>query len=142
MKSEVGRKAIVLITDGVDQGSRYTREKAIEAAQRSDSIIYSIYYVDYAAYGGRFGGMGMGVTDGDLRKMSEETGGRVFKVDRNNSLQQIFDQLQQELRTQYAISYTPTNSNKDGTFRKVEIRTTHKEAKVQARKGYYAANGR
>lgn len=135
LKSEVGRKAVVLITDGMDQGSHYTRDQAIEAAQRANVIIYSIYYVDHAAYGGGFGF----VSDGDLKRMSEETGGRVFRVDRNNSLPQIFDELQQELRTQYVITYTPTNSNKDGAFRRVEVKTSRKDLKVQARRGYYAS---
>lgn len=135
LRNEVGRKAVVLITDGMDQGSHYTRDQAIEAAQRANVIIYSIYYVDHAAYGGGFGF----VSDGELKRMSEETGGRVFHVDRNNSLQQIFDQLQQELRTQYVITYTPTNSVKDGAFRRVDVKTSRKDLKVQARKGYYAS---
>jgi VWFA-related protein len=70
--------------------------------------------------------------------MSEETGGRKFRVDRKNTLDSIFDQIQQELRTQYSIGYTPANSNKDGAFRKVEIKTARKDLKVQARKGYFA----
>ena len=137
LKSEVGRKAVVLITDGQDQGSHYTRDQAIEAAQRSNVIIYSIYYVDHSAYGGGF----TFVSDGDLKRMSDETGGRVFHVDRNNSLPQIFDQLQQELRTQYVIAYTPTNTDKaGGAFRRIEIKTSRKDLKVQARRGYYPSN--
>jgi hypothetical protein len=73
-----------------------------------------------------------------LKKMSDETGGRVFHVDGRNSLQDIFTQIQEEMRSQYSIGYTPTNPNKDGSYRKLEIRTAAKELKVQARKGYYA----
>lgn len=132
LKREVGRKAIVVITDGMDVGSRYKLSDAIEAAHKADTIIYSIYYVDPRAYGY------FGTSDGDLKKMSEETGGRVFRVGRKNSLQDIFKQIQEEMRTQYALAYTPTNSVKDGGFRKLEIRTAKKDLKVQARKGYYA----
>jgi VWFA-related protein len=133
LRGEVGRKAMVLITDGVDQGSRTSRAAAIEAAQKSDAVIYSIYYVDYSAYG-RFGGGG---GEGDLRKMSEETGGRVFRVDRKNTLDAIFRQIQEEMRSQYAIGYTPINERKDGSYRQLEIKVANKDYKVQARKGYY-----
>ncbi|MEO8130436.1 MAG: VWA domain-containing protein, partial [Bryobacteraceae bacterium] len=80
LANQVGRKALVIITDGVDQGSRYKIEQAIEQAQRSDAIIYSIYYVDNRAYGGGYMSFGGG-GEGYLKKMSEETGGRVMKVD-------------------------------------------------------------
>ena len=134
LKTEVGRKVIVVITDGVDQGSRLTLAKAVEAAQKADSVIYSIEYYDPGAYG-MFGGGG---GEGTLRKISEETGGHVFKVDRKNSLQQIFQQLQQEMRSQYMIGYTPANDVKDGSYRKLEIKLANKDLKAQARKGYYA----
>jgi VWFA-related protein len=130
LKGEVGRKALIMITDGVDTGSKTSREKAIETAQKNDAIVYSIYYADAAMYGG--GG------EGDLKRISEDTGGRVFRVDRKNSLDEIFRQIQDEMRSQYSIGYTPTNSRKDGSFRKLEIRTAVKDTKVQARKGYYA----
>jgi VWFA-related protein len=136
LKGEVGRKAIVLITDGVDTGSRISKEKAIEAAQKTDVIIYSIAYEDRAAYG--FGTINLGNGEGDLRRMSTETGGHVFRVDRKNSLDDIFRDLQDEMRSQYAIGYSPLNPKKDGSFRKIEIRTSNKDYKVQARKGYYA----
>jgi VWFA-related protein len=133
LKGEVGRKAIVLITDGMDFGSRVSLQEAISAAHKSDAIIYSIYYVDPRMYG--WGGY----SDGDLKKMSEETGGRLFHVDRKNTLDSIFRQIQEEMRSQYAIGYSSTNGAKDGQFRKVEIRPSAKDLKVQARKGYYAA---
>jgi VWFA-related protein len=141
LKGEVGRKAIVLITDGVDTGSRTRIDKAIEAAQKADSIIYSIDYEDRAAYGGGgFGTISLGGGGGerDLGKMSNETGGRVFKVDRKNSLDDIFREIQEEMRSQYAIGYTSTNPKKDGGYRKIEIKVAEKDYKVQARKGYYA----
>ena len=136
LRSEVGRKAVVVITDGVDQGSRLKLAAAIEAAQKADTIIYSIYYVDPGAYGG--GGIGFLPGNGDLRKMSDETGGRMFEVDRSNSLEDIFRQIQEEMRSQYAIGYVSTNSARDGAYRRVDVRTKQKGLKVQARKGYYA----
>jgi VWFA-related protein len=137
LKGQVGRKVIVLITDGEDQGSRYNIKQAIEAAQKADAIIYGFYYVDRAFYS-QHGMMFGGVSDGDLRKMAEETGGHVFHIDRKTSLQDAFTQLQDEMRSQYAIGYTPVNGTKDGSFRRLEIRPSNKDLKVQARKGYYA----
>jgi VWFA-related protein len=135
LKNEVGRKAIVVITDGVDTGSKISRDQSIEASQRADSIIYSIFYQDAAAYG-PFGGGAAG--QGELQRMSADTGGRLFKVDRKYTLDDVFRDLQEEMRSQYSISYTPTNPKKDGTFRKIELRTSNKDYKVQTRKGYYA----
>jgi VWFA-related protein len=135
LKGEVGRKVIVVITDGVDQGSRMSRNQAIEAAQKADAVIYSIDYSDPSAYG-MFGGGGGG--EGELRKMSEETGGHVYKVDRRHSLNDVFKELQEEMRSQYSIGYTPTNETKDGGYRKIDIKLANKDLKPQARKGYYA----
>jgi VWFA-related protein len=137
LKSEVGRKVIVIITDGVDQGSRLSIKQAIEAAQKADAVIYSIEYYDSSAYGGglMFGGGGGGSY---LRQMSEETGGHVYKVDRKHTLEQVFKELQDEMRSQYAIAYTPLNETKDGGYRKIDIKLSNKDYKAQARKGYYA----
>jgi VWFA-related protein len=136
LKGEVGRKAVILITDGVDTGSKMSRDQAIRAAQLADTMIYSIYYVDPAAYGyGYFGGGG---GEGELRRMSDETGGRVFKVDRRHTLSDAFQEIQAEMRSQYALGYSPTNTAKDGSYRKLDIRVSNKDYKVQARKGYYA----
>jgi VWFA-related protein len=134
LKGEVGRKVIVVITDGVDQGSRLTRNQAIEAAQKSDAVIYSIDYSDPRAYFGFGGGGG----EAELRKMSDETGGRVYKVDRKHTLEDVFKELQDEMRSQYSIGFTPTNEVKDGGYRHLEVRLGNKDFKAQARKGYYA----
>jgi len=137
LKREVGRKAIVLITDGVDTGSKISRDKAIEAAQKADCIIYSIYYVDRGAYGyGSFGTSFGG--DGDLRRMSSETGGQVFHVSGKSTLDDIFTQIQEEMRSQYSITYAPPDPKRDGSYHKLELRALNKDHKVQARKGYYA----
>jgi VWFA-related protein len=129
LRREVGRKMILLITDGQDTGSRISRDRAIEAAQKADAAIYSIYYVDDRNYGGDMG---------TLKRMAEETGGRVFEVKRNYPLEKIFAEIQEEMRSQYAIAYAPINSEKDGSFRKIEFKMSNKDFKVQARKGYYA----
>ena len=92
-------------------------------------------YVDRRFYGGfTVGYSGESV----LKQMSEETGGRLFTVGGKNTLDAIFGQIQEEMRTQYLIGYTPTNSNKDGSFRKIDLKTHEKDFKVQVRKGYYA----
>jgi VWFA-related protein len=130
LKGQVGRKVLVILTDGVDQGSRYKINDAIKAAQLADVMIYSIYYADpsYGYY----------PSDRDVKRMAEDTGGRVMKVDRKNSLQSIFTTIQEEMRSQYAIGYSPVNSEKDGSFRKIEIKMADRDLKVQARKGYFA----
>jgi len=138
LKTEVGRKVIVVITDGVDQGSRLRIEKAVEAAQKADAVIYCIDYSDPSAYGG-FGMISLGGGGGSaMHKMSDETGGRVYKVDRKHTLDEVFKELQDEMRSQYSIGYTPTNDRKDGTYRKIDIKLANKDLKPQARKGYYA----
>ena len=138
LKGEVGRKVICVITDGVDQGSRMTLNQAVEAAQKADAVIYSIDYSDPGAYGGAFG-FGGGGGEGALRKMSDETGGHMYKVDRKHSLDQVFQELQDEMRSQYMIGYTPVNETKDGSYRKIDIKLSNKDLKAQARKGYYAS---
>ena len=135
LAKEVGRKAIILITDGEDQGSKETEKAAIEAAQKADAIIYGILYVDRQFYGG----MNVGYSGSSvLKHMADETGGHLFQVDRKNTLESIFEQIQQEMRTQYLIGYSPTNPTKDGSYRKIDLRAHDKDLKVQVRKGYYA----
>lgn len=135
LKGEVGRKVVLLITDGVDMGSRKTLNQAIESAHRSDAIVYGIYYFDRGAYGYHM----FGVSDGDLKKMSEDTGGRLFRVERKTTLEDVFKQLEDEMRNQYTLSYLSTNPNRDGAFRKLEVRPKSKEYKVQARRGYFSS---
>lgn len=134
LSKEVGRKAMILLTDGEDQGSKLKLRDAVEAAQKSDSIVYVLLIADRAAYG--FGGYS---GDSEMKKMTEQTGGRVIEVgNKQDKLKQAFDQIANELRSQYNIGYVPTNSTKDGTFRKVEVRPHGKDYRVQARAGYYA----
>jgi VWFA-related protein len=135
LRQEAGRKILVLLTDGGDQGSQETIKSSIEAAQKANAIVYVIMIADRGFYGG-FGMTYSG--DRDMERLASETGGRVINVGNNGKkLQDAFDQIQDELRTQYLASYTPTNLKIDGTYRTLNI-TCGKDEKVQARKGYYA----
>jgi VWFA-related protein len=133
---EVGRKAMILLTDGEDEGSRLKIKDAIEAAQKADAICYVLLIADRGFYGG-FGGGYRG--DSEMKKLTEETGGRVITVgNKIDKLREAFDQISQELRSQYNVGYTPTNATRDGSFRKVEIKPKQGDYKIQARSGYYA----
>jgi VWFA-related protein len=133
LAQQVGRKAMILLTDGADQGSQLRIQDAIEAAQKSDSIVYVLLCADRGFYGG-FGYSG----EGEMKKLTQETGGRVIDVgNKFEKLKEAFDQIARELRSQYNIGYTPSNKAKDGTFRKVEVRSKG-GYKIQARTGYYA----
>jgi VWFA-related protein len=130
---EVGRKAMILLTDGEDQGSQLRIRDAIEAAQKSDSIVYVILIADRGFYGG-FGYSG----DSEMKKLAGETGGRMIEVgNKVDKLKEAFDQIANELRSQYNLGYTPTNSTQDGSFRKLELRSKQ-GYKIQTRSGYYA----
>jgi len=135
MGQQVDRKAMILLTDGQDQGSQYKIKDAIEAAQKADTIVYVLLCADRSAYFG----FGMGYSgDSEMKKMTAETGGRVIDVgSKPEKLKAAFDQISQELRSQYYIGYVPTNPVKDGGYRKVEIKSED-GYKIQARSGYYA----
>jgi VWFA-related protein len=135
LRQEAGRKILVLLTDGGDQGSQENLKSATEAAQKANAIVYVILIADRGFYGG----FGMGYTgDADMERLAKDTGGRVINVGNNGKkLEEAFDQIQDELRTQYLASYTPTNPKIDNTFRTLNI-SCGKDQKVQARKGYYA----
>ncbi len=135
LKREAGRKAIILITDGQDQGSRLSRDEAIEAAQRTDVIVYGILFVDREFYG--YGGGGY-AGDSTLKKMAEETGGRMFRAVDDRELDTAFEQISEELRSQYSIGYSPSNAARDGSYRRIDLRVHGGGLRVQARKGYYA----
>jgi VWFA-related protein len=132
LAQQVGRKAMILLTDGEDEGSKLKIQEAIEAAQKSDAICYVLLIADRGGMWGGFGG-------GEMNKLSKETGGRVIDVgNKFEKLKEGFDQIAHELRSQYNLGYTPSNPKLDGTFRKIEIRTNDKDYKVQSRAGYYA----
>ena len=131
LKGEVGRKVIVAITDGDDTASKLKKEDAIEAAQRSDVLIYGIG-VRSREFGANFG---------VLKRFAEETGGGFFSPQaRMTEIQSAFKTIGEELKGQYSLAYTPENRANDGTFRAVEIRCKRKGIRVRARRGYYAPN--
>jgi VWFA-related protein len=136
LRQEAGRKIIVMLTDGGENGSQETLKSTIEAAQKSNVIIYVILIAD-RQFGGGFGGFGIaGVRE--MNEMTEATGGRVINVGNDGRrLQDAFDQIQDELRTQYLLSYRPKNTNFDGKFRTLNM-DCGKGVKIQMRKGYYA----
>src|SRR5579863_3742275 len=131
LAQQVGRKAMILLTDGQDEGSQLKIKDAIEAAQKSDSIVYVLLCADRGFYGiGGYSG------EGEMRKLTQETGGRVIDVgNKYEKLKEGFDQIANELRSQYNIGYTPINTKLDGTFRKVEIHANNKDYKIQSRNG-------
>jgi VWFA-related protein len=127
LSRQVGRKAVVVLTDGVDQGSRLRLKDSIEAAQKADVIVYVLLISD-PQYGSDPHEMG---------QMAEQTGGRVIVVNNPEKLHKAFTEISNELRSQYNIGYYPTNEKHDGAFRKIEIKSKD-GYKIQARKGYYA----
>ncbi len=139
LRQETGRKAMILLTDGEDEGSKYRVQDAIEAAQKANAIVYVILIADRGFYSG--GGIMLGGYTGDaqMRRMTEATGGRVIDVGNNGKrLEDAFGQIEDELRTQYVASYVPQNSDFDGRYRAIEVQCKGDGLRVQARKGYYA----
>ncbi len=135
LAKETGRKAMILLTDGQDEGSRLKIQDAIEAAQKSDAIVYVLLCADRGSY---FSSGMMYNGEFDMRKLTEATGGRVINVgNKFDKLREAFEQIAAELRSQYNIGYTPTNTKLDGTYRKLEIKNKQ-GYKIQARAGYYA----
>jgi VWFA-related protein len=133
MQPQHGRKALIVLTDGVDNGSDADLPAAIDAAQKADTLIYSILFSDAGFYGG-------GGRDGRkvLERLSRETGGGFFEVSKKQSIDQIFDLIQDELRSQYNLGYVSDRPPEDFGFRKLAVKTKQKDLLVQARDRYYA----
>jgi VWFA-related protein len=128
LSSEAGRKALVIVTDAEDFGSKVTVQEAIEAAERTDTVVHILLVHD----------PGYGTRPDIARKIADATGGRVIDVSSMKHIREAFDQISEELRNQYTIGYYPTNGEPDGKFRKVKVEATDKDLRVLARKGYYA----
>jgi VWFA-related protein len=177
MQKQQGRKAVVVLTDGMDMGSKMSLEQAIEAAQRADTMVYSIYFKTeggggwqrrgsaggrHGGWGGawpgggggwpggggqRGGGQGGGGPQYDsskgkkvLERLSRETGGRMFEVSKKESIGDIYAQIQDELRNQYNLGYSPERATDAASdYRHIELKTKEKDYTVQAREGYYAS---
>jgi VWFA-related protein len=129
LNTEAGRKAIIIVTDAQDEGSRVRIEEAIESAQRTDTVIHILLVADRHYGGGNLSA---------ARKLSDETGGRVIVVSSEKKLAEAFDEISEELRSQYTLGYYPTNNARDGKFRKIKVETANHDLRVLARKGYYA----
>jgi len=152
-KKEQGRKALIVLTDGVDRGSKESLRDCIESAERADTLVYSILFADKEGYGnqGGYGGhMGGGGhhrypeesrPDGKkiLEQISRETGGRFFEVSKKEPIDQIYNEIDEELRNQYALGYTPDKPDATPGYHKIHLVTKQKELAVQTREGYYAA---
>jgi len=139
LNQETGRKAMIILTDGEDEGSDHKIGDAIAAAEKNNVIVYVILCADRAMYWSQ----GMGYYGySAAKRIADETGGRLIDVGNNgNKLQAAFEQIQDELRTQYVASYTPSNAKRDGTFRHIAVECkgdSGDNLKVQVRKGYYA----
>jgi VWFA-related protein len=126
LSSEAGRKAIVVLTDAEDTGSKIQLGDAIEAAQRTDTVVHILLV---AADGG---------DQSVARRLTDDTGGRMIIVRSERNLEQAFDQISEELRSQYTIGYTPTNKRHDGSYRKIRVEMKNKDYSVLTRRGYYA----
>ncbi len=158
MRKQSGRKALILLSDGVDTGSKVPITEAIEAAQRADTLIYSVRFYDEQVYM-RTAGPGpppgpyprrrrapgrsipiSGRPDGKkvLERLSRETGGGFFDVSKKQPIERIFERIEEELRNQYNLGYTSDKADAAGGFRKIRLTTKEKGLVVQARDGYYA----
>jgi VWFA-related protein len=153
MKKQQGRKALIVLTDGDDHGSKVSLSESIEAAQRTDALVYSIYFVDpdqsnftpsLGGMGGRHGGGGrrppQNRGDGKkiLQRISKETGGTFFEVTKKVPIEKIYEQIEEELRSQYSLGYTSDQKGAGSGFRKIKVTAKGKGLVVQTRDGYYA----
>jgi VWFA-related protein len=170
MKKQQGRKALIVLSDGDDRGSKESLQSAIEAAQRADTVVYSILFADphqeSRGFGGPGGGMGRhgggwpgggwpgggGAGGGRgrypqephidgkkiLDQISKETGGRLYEVSKKQAIDQIYDSIAEELRTQYSLGYTPDKANSETGYHKITLAAKQKDLVVQTREGFYA----
>ncbi|HEY1949276.1 MAG TPA: VWA domain-containing protein [Bryobacteraceae bacterium] len=130
MQAQHGRKALIVLTDGDDNGSDATLADSIDAAQRADTLVYSIYFSD-SGFGGRDG-------RGVLERLSRETGGGFFEVSKKRSIDQIYGVIQDELRSQYSLGYMSDRPVRIPEFRKIQLKANDKGLMVQARERYWA----
>ena len=146
MRKQSGRKALVLLTDGVDTGSKVSLSSAVEAAQRADTMVCSILFEDPQAYSG--GGIGIGrsripmnTPNGKkvLDQISRETGGRLFEVSKKHPLAKVYDEIDEDLRHQYSLGYSPDRTDTAGAYHRIRLTTKQKGLIVQTREGYYGA---
>ena len=166
MKKQQGRKALIILSDGVDHGSKVGLETAIATAQKSDTVVYAILFKDDESNGRGFGGMGGGGMGGGgypggmgrhgggqrypqesrpdgkkiLERIAKETGGQLFEVSKKQPIDKIYASIAEDLRNQYNLGYTPDRPASDGGYHKISLKTKEKDVTVQARDGYYASH--
>lgn len=131
---EKTRRAIILVTDGINTFGKKKLDEAVQAALRSEAIIYSIGIGDDYLNG---------VDKGSLNKISERTGGRAYFPRDENELRQAFRQIQDEMRSQYLLAYEPSNQSRDGSYRTIQIDLVNQQlqkdkVKITHRQGYFA----
>lgn len=127
LKDVPGRKMMLIVSDGLDNGSRMHMDEALEAIQETNTIVYAICY-DRKFFGCDF-----------LKNLAEPTGGRMFDASRKRiALGEIYQTIEDELRSQYAIGYVPVNQEHDGKFRRLAVKVSSAGLRVSARRGYYA----
>jgi VWFA-related protein len=134
MSNQQNRKAMIILSDGGDNGSDETLNSAIEAAQRADTIIYSILFSDATYYGG-FGDPG---GKGYMQRLARETGGGYFEVSKKQSINQIFGIIESELRSQYNLGFVSDQPVRISEFRNLQLTVKRKDLVVQARDRYWA----
>jgi VWFA-related protein len=153
MSKQQGRKALIILSDGVDHGSKETLTTAIETAQRADTVVYSILFKDDEENGNR-GGFSIGQRGGGrrggrypqeerpdgkkiLQQISKANGGKLYEVSKKETVDKIYSEIEEDLRNQYSLAYTPKKNEGPG-YHKISLTTKQKELIVQARDGYYA----
>jgi VWFA-related protein len=159
MKKQQGRKALIILTDGVDRGSKESLTEAVETAQRADALIYCILFADKeeghnGGFGGpRVGGGGMGGGRGGgyprrteesrpdgkkvLEQLAKNSGGRFFEVSKKETIDKIYADLGEELRSQYVLGYSPDKPDATPGYHKLHLAVKQKDAQVQTREGFY-----
>jgi Ca-activated chloride channel family protein len=132
---DLRRRAVIVLSDGEDTSSLVSYDEVLEAAKRSETAIYAIGIRSKETSGT---GKGYGQADFALRQLTTQTGGRVFFPSTADELKPIYALISQELSSQYLVGYTSSNPKRDGSWRRLNIRTTRPGATARARMGYYA----
>jgi VWFA-related protein len=165
-RKQKGRKAVIILSDGVDRGSKESLQEAIATAQRADTQVYTVLFADKDGYGGQrgggfggphvgMGGGGMGGGRGGgqrrpeeprpdgkkvLEQIARETGGRFFEVTKKQPIDQIYSEIDEELRHQYSLGYAPEKADAASGYHKISLTTKQKDLVVQTRDGYYVGD--
>ena len=133
MKNIEGRKALIILSDGIDTGSDRTLEDAIEAAQAAETPVYTIKYASLIA----LGLLPVVALKQGMNKLSDETGGIAYGLV-HGDIRKVFENIESDLRNLYVLCYVPTTTAHDGTFRRIEVTTVMNRMEIRTRKGYVA----